>query len=404
MIAIYLNTSEWGGVDVLTARLSTYLTSRKIKFCIIEPKEGRIRKELPNVYFVSLEEVHGISHLITHVFFPSVNKLRDPVFPWNDLSHAKVLTWIVHPNDVFCGFFPFSGMLIRLIGYQAAFLLRCIFRSHARIYDKFFCKLVEKNALIVIDGATQRSLKFFVPTISTTPITVPIPSVLSESVPKSKTEKGLSIGYLGRMDSMKWSAVKPFVLKVLAPLASNQKITLHVISEGSHLLKLEKLCKNNNIGFQGYGYRPNAEARQIIISKTDVAVAMGTSALDLAGSGHPCIVLDPSLGMFAHRQNLFRYIHETDDFTLGEYRDFPGYVRGRANFSTLIEPSELISASALSKSYINSSHNPDQCFKNLFDCLQGSQIKIEELHRYIRSLEESFSSVKANLLFAVLRS
>ena len=119
MILIYSNTGEWGGVDVLIARLAKYLSDRNRAFRILEPAGSRLRTQLPEKFFVDFCQVDGIAQQVTHVLFPSLAKLRDPNVPWHSLAHAYALAWIVHPNDVFRGFFPFSGRAMDLAGYKA---------------------------------------------------------------------------------------------------------------------------------------------------------------------------------------------------------------------------------------------------------------------------------------------
>lgn len=399
MIAIYSNTGEWGGVDVLIERFANYLASRGIEFCIIEPAQGRLRKQLPDAKFVSPDQVCTVANLITHLFVPSVSKFRDPKFPWVDLAHAHVLAWVVHPNDVFRSFFPYSTVSMNIFGYRVIRTLRYLFRMHARFFDELFAVLVNKKALIVMDGATRRTLKYFSPVLETEPEMVPIPAPLSEmaNVPLRNDNK-LSIGYLGRMDVMKWSAIRPFILYTLAPMVKRRKVELILVSEGTHLSRVEQLCLDSGIEFHCYGYLPNQEAREIIFSKTNLAVAMGTSALDIAGAGHPCVVIDPSLGALARPQKRFRFVHEIEEFTLGEFRDFPGYNEGQHSFEEIVGQKELRDASLLGRAYIQKEHDPVQCFDKLFNCIYGSDLLVKELANYIDSLNLSFEYAKVRPL------
>ena len=404
MIAIYSNTGEWGGVDILIERFANHLSIRGIEFCIIEPEEGRIRKELPDAKFLNLDQVQSFANRVTHVFVPSVSKLRDPNFPWVTLKHAKIMTWVVHPAATFRSFFPFSTVSMNIFGYLPVRPLRYLFRMHTRLFDKLFTQLVQEKALIVMDGATRRSLKYFVPALDTEPEMVPIPSPLSNEIAARHQGTGkLSIGYLGRMDAMKWSAIGPFIRYTLAPLAGRRKIALHLVAEGSHISRVEKLCTDVGIEYHCYGYLPNQQAREVIVSRTNLAVAMGTSALDIAGTGHPCIILDPSLGKFAPRQTRFRFVHEIADFTLGEFRDFPGYIAGSRSFKELSEDIQLHVACLKGRAYVQQAHDPVCCFDQILNQINDCQLVVGNLATHFKLLEDSLNSVKSRPFLHLIR-
>jgi hypothetical protein len=92
------------------------------------------------------------------------------------------------------------------------------------------------------------------------------------------------------------------------------------------------------------GYMPIDDARALLCRDTDVVVAMGTSALDIASAGHPVILIDPAFARRFPPQRLFRFCHEVDDFTLGEFRDSSRYATGLRTFADCIEPAMLAEA------------------------------------------------------------
>lgn len=399
MIAIFLNSKEWGGVDILVSRFANYLSSRGVEYCIIEPAGGYLRKGALQARFIEPAQVNLIAKQATHLVVPTISKLRDPLFPWELLSHVKLLTWVVHPNDPFSRFFPLSGLLSKIIGYRAVPLLRRGFPSHTSLLDSLFKKLTEKKALIVMDGATRRALRFFYPTLSADPKIVPIPSpIISTPFGRRKRSQSLNIGYLGRMDEMKWSAIKPLIIHEIAPLTKSKKILLHLVSDGSCLPRLEKLCSKIGIEVHSYGSLPNQQARELMVEKTDLAIAMGTSALDLAGCGHPCVMLDPSLGLFSSHQKRFRFVHESEEHTLGEYRDFPYYVESSHAFQEILQMASLESVSRREKMYVQAEHDPISCFDLLMNRLFESTLKLSDVSADLHALARSFNSVKARPL------
>ena len=184
-------------------------------------------------------------------------------------------------------------------------------------------------------------------------------------------------------------------------MAKKRQIALHLVSEGSYLSRVEQLCLKNGIEFHCYGYLPNLQAREIIVSQTDLAIAMGTSALDIAGAGHPCVVIDPSLGALAGRQKRFRFVHESADYTLGEFRDFPGYIEGELKFEDIADADRLRDACLKGRAYVRQAHDPVNCFDKLFEQFHASTLSVEELAKHILFLKNSFESVKTHPFYHV---
>lgn len=403
MIAIYNYAKEWGGVDVLIKRFAEHLLLNKKSFLIIEPDGTRLRNDLPEVTFILIDQLELFSSRINYIFFPSVSKLATVDFPWQMLLHATFFTWVVHPNDVFRRFFPYSSKAFNAFGYKSVKILRYFFKRHTLIYDSFFNLLSAYNAIAIMDGACSRTFKFFVGSCQILPEIIQIPSnanFLTEA--REKDYSKLSIGYLGRMDVMKWSAMQPFVTKILTPLAKERSVELVLISEGSHLERLQKLCAKHGIKCVSHGYMPNQAAREVILKDTLLAVAMGTSALDIAATGHPCVVIDPAVGFFTLRQKKFRFIHETTDFTLGEYRSFPGYVRGGDDFEDLITEVRLKIAAKAGFDYVSTFHNPEICFEKLLSSIHGSQLLVKDMIEPISALNDSFWITKKHPLRSLL--
>ena len=404
MILIYMNTKEWGGVDVIVERFAGFLDERGIEVAIVDEQGSRLRERLPRSAFYSSEGVEALKGKVRHIFLPSSAKLRDPRTPLLMFKDANVFSWVVHQNDVFRSFFPLSGKLMDSIGYKAVPILRNLIPKHRRIFDAFFETMVARDALSVMDGATTRSLHYFVPSISQDTVhVVPVPSPVNQYVAETAGQKRVSgdhvsIGYLGRMDIMKWSAIKSFVENNLAPLARKKKVTFHVVSEGGFIDQLRSLCSANRIEIIVYGYQPNYIAREIIKTNTDLAIAMGTSALDIAASCHPCIVIDPAVTLRASPQRLFRFGHELENVCLGEFRDFPHYEMGIHSIEEVLSESELWDAADLGRKYVAKNHDPSTCFASLLQRIQASTLSAGEAHRLVNELTTSFSRAKSNPL------
>lgn len=394
MLAIYYNTKMWGGVDVLIARFAAYLQKKEIKFCIITDQPKALRQHLGGVKFVSHNSVDEIAEEVTHVFLATTSYLFTPEFPWSAFANVILYTWVVHPTAPFRQSFPFSGHLLDFFGYRGVPLLRTALRSHASAVHDLFSLLAARGSIAVMDGATLRSLNYFFPSLPAAPALIPVPSPISGQTNGAFGNRGdISTGYLGRLDVFKWSAVAPFLSSV-ATIAKNRPVRLHVVAEGDHIDKLKSLCEKLSIDLRFHGFMSNESARVLIKNSTHFAFAMGTSALDIAGSAHPCLVVDPALGRGVAPQRLFRFIHEAQDFTLGEFRDAPGYVPG---IRTLAQSIQLVTQGDLgcaARDYVEKHHDPSKCFDILLSCIFNGQATVWETGRAVSIIRKSFWKIK----------
>ncbi|MFY2763016.1 hypothetical protein [Arenimonas sp. MALMAid1274] len=390
MIAIYLNTiREWGGVDVLAARFATFLREAGEPFFIVEPEGGRIRKELPWATFHAPDSLSAVEEP-DHVLVTSLPKLVHDQFPWGVFRGSKILAWAVHPLDPFRKFFPYSGKLLDHLGFPAVRAVQWCLPSHNRLVRRFFSSLIGGNGLCAMDGANLRALCHFYPGIASSVPIIPVPSPLSFSGESKATSEALSVSYFGRLDRFKWSALSSFIDGSLGPRAKMQPVSLHCIGDGPCMPDLESACARFGVGLVKHGFMPNYDAIKCVATYSDIAVAMGTAALDAAGTGHPCIIIDPALGPFRKSQRLFRFVDETPDFTVGEYRDAPGYVHGLRSFDECVEPAMIARHREAARDYVGSRHAPDACFGGLLAMLMNSQVRGEDLADNARGIMASF--------------
>jgi hypothetical protein len=399
MLAVYTNnySNFWGGVDVMVARFAHRLQENKVSYCVIVPDGAKLRKHLPDgTKVISHDSIEEIAKQITHVFLPSTSYLFTPEIPWSAFTNATLYTWVVHPSAPFHQSFPFSGRLLNYVGYRGVPLVRTLFKSHAAAVNNLFSLLVARGSIAVMDGATLRALNYFFPNLPTSPAVVPIPSPTSVQTDRVFESQGeISMAYLGRLDREKWSAIAPFLLNDVAKIARSRSVMLHAITdENNYVDKLRVVCQEINVNLRHHGFMSNEASRTLIKTSTHFAFAMGTSALDIAGSGHPCLVVDPALGSWVAPQQLFRFVHEAEHFTTGEHRDFPGYVSG---IRTLSESMELVTRNDLGRAgriYVEQHHSPAKCFETLLSGILGAEATVSEVGRMALDVRESFQATK----------
>lgn len=393
MIDIYMNTREWGGVDVLVARFAEYLQSVGSDFKIIDNAESRLREQIPWAKFLTDEEARGSKSAAGAVLFPSIAKLRDPLIPWGHFRNdARAFSWIVHPNDVAFSFMPLARRAVNRFGMRVYPPLRLVQSRHYHLMQESLLKFIDAGAVATMDGATARSLQHFY-NISKLPTTIPIPSPTKQEIPRRKEKEfgSIVVGYLGRLDTFKWSALKPFILHELGPIAKAAKVSLLAVSDGPHADELRSICKRLGIQLEITGFLPNEEARSRLAKHVDLAVAMGTSALDLAAEGIPCLIIDPSLRAMNRPQDTYRFVHETDDYTLGEFRDFPAYRATGRPFLSAITDLENGAAGQKDRDYVSLNHDPARIFPQLHSHILSSELTVDQLELSVSKINHSFS-------------
>ena len=391
MILIYLNTGEWGGVDVFVMRFAEYLRRHNRRFVIVDKDGSRLRRDIPWAKFLTPVEARTTSLPIDRFFFSSIAKMKEDEIPWERFRDVNVFGWIVHHNDTVVQFFPHSFWIIRKFGFAAMRRLFFVFRKyHKKIEDTI--KLMARNdAVAVMDKGTAQAVSYFYPGVHENLPIVPVPAPVDGACEVvNPVGNDFTFGYLGRMDDIKFSALGSFIQSNLVELSKERRVRLLAITVGAHVESLKKLCIDSGIELELYGFMPNKEAREVLRNKTHLGIAMGTSALDMAATGHPCVYIDPTERSGVAPQTSFRFVHETDNFTLGQYRDFPKYKGG---VRSLIETVRLVerdsSIGLKERRYVEEKHNPDRINAIMLSSIDASTLRMGELEPYVDAIKSN---------------
>lgn len=399
MILIVCRSVIFGGIEILAQRLSSYLEKNQIEHAVLANPESPLHKSIQSDKIFN--EVASIPNYgsIRHILLLGKIDLNDKLSA--SIPHARILVWILHPHAAYSKLFPGWERWVHHLGYRASQIWLKTFGSHKKNVDNFFRLLEQKKALAFMDGATKRSFQYLTQLELDCARLIPIP-VRCQYLEKPDQEPDLNLGYFGRMDAMKFSALAGVLQSEFKHKIDASRPSLHFIGAGDYKQKLEKLCSKLKIEFIDYGFRDNDEARQILRDKTDLALAMGTAALDIAATGHPVIIIDPSTTKFACDQRAFSIVSEIEDFTLGEFRDFPKYKTGKNTFSAALHACLIDNyKTGLScYNYAKTHHNPDLIFASLLSTLQASELTLNEYQSKLR--EVSISINKPERAYSVI--
>jgi len=393
-IVIFIHSTIYGGVEVLITRFAQFLDQKKIKFLLITRKNSRIAKQLAWANQIDVEEIQKIPESITHIFIPNVCTLKNR-FGLEHFKNAKAFSLIVHPSEIFSSLFPCVQKLLEITGLRSSFFVKKILWKHNSKVCFLLDHMISHNGLAAIDGATLRGLRYFYPEIPSERvplIQIPSTPIVLSSATRIPNPRVLHIGYLGRMDAFKFSAIGSFINEHLkSGTCDDLQVTLHFVGEGDHLDRLARICRDCGVHFLDYGFKFGDQAITILRKHCDFAIAMGTASLDLAGAGIPTIIIDPAHRASQKAQNKFRFVHELEDFTFGEFRDSPHYREGLHNFTEVIKSiKEDKTIAKKGVDYINENHNPTIVFEKLYDNILQSNLKIEELTPLSNAVYESY--------------
>lgn len=395
MLAIYAEASIYGGAEVLIIRFSEFLRNNSVPFILITRKGTRISEVLSWANQTDRQNICAYKDKITHVFVPNIPGLRCDINLQSFSAETKILSMVLHPTEMYTSFFPCTERLFELFGYSSSVWIKRIFFWHKTHILRLLTKLVNNDGLVTMDGATTRGMNYFYPEIASEYSIIPIPAVAKyESKSKNIQPSRLSIGYLGRMDEIKFSAVRPFITSTLKSLTKYRKVEFHFVGEGGLVNALKKACEETGIIFIDYGFQLNEEAKKILRSKTDLTVCMGTAALDMGGIGHPCIIIDPAHFAKTKPQKLFRFVHEIEEYCIGEFRDFSGYVEGLHTFAEIVDILEKDSDIGIcAYRYVNSKHNPNIVFQILLKRILDSRACATEVAPLTVAVSKSYHAI-----------
>jgi hypothetical protein len=393
MLAIMTDHSSWGGVDVLTRRFAEFLRDKGVDFTLVANGPSRLQAEATWARVITTDELaRGCrDRTIEFLYFPTISMLRRSDIRWKDLGETRIFTLIVQPYEPLTRYVPALTFSTERIGYNAIKIARRLIPKHISLIDALFRNLADNDSLGVMDDTSTRALDGFFPDIKRPKILpIPTPVILSSSKRNVSNLNSLSVAYLGRLDVLKWTALQPIVTNELKTIAKTRMVSFHVVAEGERMESFAAECTKSGIAFNNYGYLPNAEARNLLAGAADIGLAMGTSALDLAGAGLPCIMIDPSFRVGASPQRLFHFVHETRGHSLGEYRDFPGYQQYGRTFSECIDLLGDGSIAEHERTYVREQHSPTKCFQATLDAIFSSRFTGTRLADFVIAIEASF--------------
>ncbi|QPF32216.1 hypothetical protein H0S56_00420 [Acinetobacter lwoffii] len=319
MIYLFYSSNIMGGAEYLIINCANILVGKGLEVGIIDYPNGWVVSNISNPliqkrYIFQGEKIRLDEDDIIITTANNMYKLDNLFFE----SNAKVLFWTVQPYNVVLKlpYFLSTNKFFKVLGEM--------YLNKKIKYHKNNLELIlNKNGIVSMDDECNKILK--------NTYNISYKNFLPIFIDFNKFRKGnyvcedkdvINIVWLGRIDlEFKIYILKKLLLdleKVNSKFKS--KFVFNIIGCGPGLENLKNFTKEN-ISFKvNFLYELKDSELDVVLEKSDIGFAMGTSALDISAKRVPTILVDFSYkDIFYYK---YRWIFETNNYTLGRDIDF----------------------------------------------------------------------------------
>ncbi|KAA1194765.1 hypothetical protein [Photorhabdus heterorhabditis] len=351
-IYIYHPSKYLGGSEVLFSRIVTFILQRISKnIFIIDYKDGVLSKKLYNdkVQYLYIEDKNWQKDIEGQVVIASGRNIFRLIYECkqNGISLIKPFFWLLHPSELYSGYFLASGKIKKIMGYNILKHYLDFYPGHS--FAKNIIKELDKNGNIwIMDGACKNesewaySYKFRKNCI--------LPLITNLETVKTCVHAATDVHrilVLSRLDDFKTYGIIKLIHDItIYSLKTDKRIEIDIIGDGkekNHIISLsEKLTKNtHNLKLNFLGYIENSYLN-ITFQKNnyDLLFAMGTSALEGVSRGIVTVLLPVVDKEITNKDDVYKFLHDIEDASLGEHITSPFSTKDYKKFSFIMH--ELI--------------------------------------------------------------
>lgn len=319
-------------MPVLFLRMACYLADRLgLRVYIVDYPDGYMSRSLPSGSCVTVLPfkdgtpfaVNADTLLVMQSILPYTmhQELRIP-------AETRVIFWTLHPLNLVQTILP--SPFFRQLQLKSALFYRIglmlLFPGLKKRLRRLVADMQANKSLLFMDGSTFRttiqSLDFEI----SDPLMLPVAS--DDAVENRRLnnllrpDKNINVCWVGRLADFKISILLYFLEKIQAYAVKNRvPITMHIIGDGPEMDRLDLITEPCSF-FRTImvGSLSKVELDDYLVGSVDVLAAMGTSALEGARLGIPTILLDFSYDTVPEGYR-FKWLHESEDYILGEVID-----------------------------------------------------------------------------------
>lgn len=375
-ITIFHPSNHLGGTEILFSRLIDELIRTGFSVSVIDYRDGVLKNNLrkKDVTYYDYEIYRAGENwsdlLRTNIFVVSArNIIRYLLLCANHKQYnTRVMFWQLHPSELYSGQFPFTARVKKLFGYNG---LRRLLKLMPGIRN--FCQIINElstaNNLKIMDEACYMESTWML-NCKLKRNYLPLLTGMKEiKIQKEHYHKVScrvkNIAIISRLEEFKTYGVIKAIEDILE---INDKIYIHVIGDGKDRLLIENIFKNKSRVFF-YGFINNSKLNDFFYEHPiDILFAMGTSALEGASRGIPTVRL-PCLDKPLIKKDVYKFIHDQNGYSLGEYLDTPFCSEGYYSMNVVFEKINQHNIRELTIQFFNNYYADEKIKELVIECV-----------------------------------
>ncbi|NIF31120.1 glycosyltransferase family 4 protein [Enterobacter sp. Cy-643] len=342
-ITIYHPSKYLGGTEILFSRVIELLVARGYQeINVIDFEDGILSTKLRNdrVCYHDITHFDGKHVLEGATLIASARNIARVLLDCkaHSIVEIKPFFWLLHPSELYSGYCIGSTALKRK-GYQ------CL-RTYIRIlpafktYKKIIQQLDNNQNLWIMDGACKKESEWAFNYQFRKNIVLPLITNLEYQPLDAVPPGGRKFLVLSRLDDFKTHGILKFIEDVIEynRVISGEKITVSIAGDGPARKMMEdKFFGRQDIKVEFLGYVNNSDLSQLFCDgHFSMLFAMGTSALEGISRGIPTVLLPCTDKAIEKRNDVYKFLHLSDEFTLGEYINTPFESDGYLTFEQIV--------------------------------------------------------------------
>jgi hypothetical protein len=318
----------------------------------------------------------------------------DTVFGFNNDIYCYPHLFKTNPKVfVYDVYYPFWSRFLRPLGFRLPF-------------ERFYLKKIGNSGLLesgiaFMEEKGAASLRSRIPTLPMSgykivPVSVDMGDLRATSV---ASRRDLRVTYIGRSEHWKLFPLIKFLEDIGDALDPGCGVTLHAVVSDVRMAKrmISSSQLSERLEIQYYENLAQSDLMQVVVDKTDIGFAMGTSVLEFAKVGVPCIVADFSHAKIEGEIG-YRWLYEAVGFSLGRDLADANNREGRSLSELLDEyrarPSDVAKRCY---EYARLNHSRDDNYARLLNYVLRSAVRAQDLSMFPSMVMHLFQEARRKI-------